>query len=81
MVEGSTDALIGLTVELERIALLQRLEHGNAVVGRTIVNDDDFEVLVVLSKNALNRDLKKSLGVVARGNDGNQRAGPQVLTF
>ncbi|KPZ29720.1 hypothetical protein AN901_200561 [Pseudomonas syringae pv. theae] len=81
MVESSADPLVGLAIKLERVTLLQGLKHRDAVVGRAIVNDDDLEILVVLSKDALNRSVEEALGVVARGHDRNHGFGREALTF
>ncbi|MNG06484.1 hypothetical protein D3C84_897250 [compost metagenome] len=79
VVQRSADALVLLGQELEIVSILQRPEHRQAVVRRAIVNNDDFEVGVVLGKDALQRSLKVLLGVVARSNDGNQRLRCQWL--
>ncbi|MNJ52486.1 hypothetical protein D3C77_478240 [compost metagenome] len=53
IVQCGTDPLVGLSVELKIVGLLQGAQHGEAIVGRAIVDNDHFEVAIVLGEDAL----------------------------
>src|SRR5213083_2871274 len=69
MIQCCADALVGLGVELKVVLSLQRLKHCHAVIGRTIVDDDDSEILIVLGEDARHGNVQILFCVVAGRND------------
>ena len=72
-VQRCADALVLLAVELETVDFLQLLQHGVAVVGGTVVDDDHFEIRVVLLVDAAQGFFQVLFRVEAGRYDGYQR--------